>query len=201
MRLRASRRKRRRAALLRAARGCRNLRPRACAAYRNRMATAHARIRVLPSALLAAGALSACVVVPVDPRTGQPYPAAAVARGAARHGGHATAAARSAPQPTLLNVRLYPASGAGQRGRHAGRHRARCFHTGRGTFSVGYRRDTCKGERVASRVGGATPGAASPTPGAARHQAVRVPDQRVNAGQGTGSCLFGRRLPPDAFRP
>lgn len=139
--------------------------------------------RLAFSALLAAGALSACVVVPVDPRTGQPYPAAS------REGGSVTVVTPppppAAPQPTLLNVRLYPANAQANAG---GMLVATVLdvHTGRGTFSVGYLGDTLQGE--ATRVGGARRGIANAW--GPRGISVQCDYQISAPGQGTGSCLF-----------
>ena len=141
------------------------------------------RSRLVFSALLAAGALSACVVVPVDPRTGQPYPAAS------REGGSVTVVTPppppAAPQPTLLNVRLYPANAQANAG---GMLVATVLdvHTGRGTFIVGYLGDTLQGE--ATRVGGARRGIANAW--GPRGISVQCDYQISAPGQGTGSCLF-----------
>jgi len=139
--------------------------------------------RLVLSILLAAGALSACVVVPVDPRTGQPYPAAS------REGGSVTVVTPppppAAPQPTLLNVRLYPANAQANAG---GMLVATVLdvHTGRGTFSVGYLGDTLQGE--ATRVSGSRRGIANAW--GPRGISVQCDYQISAPGQGTGSCLF-----------
>jgi hypothetical protein len=93
-------------------------------------------------ATLAGAALCGCVVVPLDPRTGQPYPPHAAP--------HVTVVSPPAPpQPAVLTARLYPANAAAQR---AGLLTALVVDQqgGRGSFSVGYLGETLQGE--ASRV-------------------------------------------------
>lgn len=106
-----------------------------------------ARRSRLAAAAGAALALAACYVIPVDPRTGQPYPTAV------RDGGYAqapTAAAipLPAPQPTLptqLSVRLYPLNAQANT---AGLLSAQVVdnNAGHGSFSVPYRGDLLQGE-------------------------------------------------------
>ena len=94
--------------------------------------------------------LTACYVVPIDPRTGQPYPPAAYA---ARENAHVTVVAPAAPaappQPGLLSVRLYPLNPQANQG---GLLTAVVVdsHTGRGSFTLAYLGDTLQGE--ATRV-------------------------------------------------
>ncbi len=108
------------------------------------------RFRSIAATLAAAALLSACYVVPIDPRTGQPYPAAA-----SREGGGVTVLTppvpAAPPQPGLLNVRLYPLNAQANQG---GLLNATVVdsHTGRGTFSLAYLGDTLQGE--ATRVDG-----------------------------------------------
>ena len=112
-----------------------------------------ARRSRLAAAAGAALALAACYVIPVDPRTGQPYPTAV------RDGGYApapTAAAipLPAPQPTLptiLSVRLYPLNAQANT---AGLLSAQVVdnNAGRGSFSVPYLGDLLQGE--STRVDG-----------------------------------------------
>ncbi len=115
------------------------------------MHTASSRHRIRPTfaALASAAALSACVVVPVDPRTGQPYPAPA-----AREGGSSVTivnppAPAAPPQPAVLSVRLYPLNAQANAG---GLLNATVVdgHSGRGSFSLAYLGDTLQGE--ATRV-------------------------------------------------
>jgi hypothetical protein len=91
----------------------------------------------------------------------------------------------AAPQPTLLNVRLYPANAQANAG---GMLVATVLdvHTGRGTFSVGYLGDTLQGE--ATRVGGSRRGIANAW--GPRGISVQCDYQISAPGQGTGSCLF-----------
>lgn len=109
------------------------------------------RLPLLAACAAAMVALSACYVVPLDPRTGQPYPAATPAR----DGGSVTIVAppapASPPQPGLLNVRLYPLNPQANQG---GLLSAIVIdsHTGRGSFSLAYLGDTLQGE--ATRVDG-----------------------------------------------
>lgn len=110
------------------------------------------RIPALAAGLLAAATLSACYVVPVDPRTGQPYPPP-------REAGHGhpspsvailtPPASPAPPQPSVLSARLYPLNPQAHQG---GMLTAMVVdnHTGRGSFTLSYRGDALQGE--ASRV-------------------------------------------------
>jgi hypothetical protein len=113
--------------------------------------------RSLPLAAiaLAAAALSACVVVPLDPKTGQPYghgpaspPVVVVQQPAAAPG-------TAAPTWTTVNVRLYPVN---EVARQAGLLAAIVTDnsTGRGSFSVNYLGQSMQGE--ATRVDRSYPG-------------------------------------------
>lgn len=107
------------------------------------------RLPLLAACAAALVALSACYVVPLDPRTGQPYPASA------RDGGSVTVvtppAPAAPPQPGLLQVRLYPLNAQANQG---GMLSAIVVdsHTGRGSFTLAYLGDNLQGE--ASRVDG-----------------------------------------------
>ena len=107
------------------------------------------RLPLLAACAAAVAALSACYVVPLDPRTGQPYPAPA------REGGSVTVvtppAPAAPPQPGLPNVRLYPLNPQANQG---GMLNAIVVdsHTGRGSFTLAYLGDTLQGE--ATRVDG-----------------------------------------------
>jgi hypothetical protein len=97
-------------------------------------------------------ALSACIVVPIDPRTGQPYPAATRDAGNAAvsaPGAALPAVAATATAPTLLNVRLYPLNTQANKG---GLLTAQVLdnNAGHGTFAVPYLGDLLQGE--SSRV-------------------------------------------------
>jgi hypothetical protein len=107
---------------------------------------------MLLSATIAA-ALSACVVVPVDPRTGHPYPIHA--HDAFGQPGPVTVITPPAavpgqpPQPSVLNARLYPLNEQANKG---GLLTAVVVdsNTGHGTFTMAYLGDTMQGE--ATRV-------------------------------------------------
>jgi len=94
---------------------------------------------------LASASLTACYVVPIDPRTGQAYPTP-VAR---EPQGVATLIvpppAAAPPQPTTLSVRLYPVNAQANKG---GLINAIVVdnNAGHGTFSVPYLGDTLTGE-------------------------------------------------------
>lgn len=131
---------------------------------------------------LPALALAACVVVPIDPRTGQPYPVVA-------EPGRATTvvlpAAPSAPTPNVLGARLYPLN---EQANQAGMLTAVVVdsHGGRGTFTVAYRGDSLQGE--ATRVGGGQRGIANAYgPKGFNAQCEYV---LTAPSQGTGTCVF-----------
>ena len=100
-------------------------------------------------ALVLSSSLAACVVVPVDPRTGMPYP-------------HTPVSAQSQPVPVVpalplastIGVRLYPlndmAAASGMLNATVVDH-----HSGKGSFSLNYRGDILQGE--ATRVDGGYP--------------------------------------------
>lgn len=122
-----------------------------CRASKARMSTS--RTRALVFASLAALGLSACYVVPIDPRTGQGYPIAP----ADKYGSGPTSsvtvvtppAAPAPPQPTVLSARLYPLNPQANKG---GMLTATVVdhNTGRGSFTLAYLGDTLQGE--ATRV-------------------------------------------------
>jgi hypothetical protein len=83
-------------------------------------------------------ALSACVVVPVDPRTGQPYPypyPTASSDGGSRTTVVMPPAAPAPPQQSVLTARLYPLNVQANKG---GLLNAVVVdqHTGRGSFTL-----------------------------------------------------------------
>jgi hypothetical protein len=103
------------------------------------------------AAAVAVSALSACVVVPVDPRTGQPYPTPAPAPSPSYP---ASVTVISPPpsspaQPTVLTARLYPLNAQANK---AGMLTALVVdqQSGRGNFSLSYLGENLQGE--ASRV-------------------------------------------------
>jgi hypothetical protein len=110
---------------------------------------------VLSIPLLAAAALSACVVVPVDPKTGAPYGQAPQPQVVVVQQQPATAAASITPQLTTLNARLYPVNDTA---RNAGLLNATVLDngSGRGSFTVNYLRQALQGE--ATRVDRNYPG-------------------------------------------
>lgn len=162
--------------------------------------------RALPI-VLAAG-LVACVMVPVDPRTGQPYPVAPAPHG---HGAPQVTVVQSPPPaappgPAVLTARLYPLNApAGQAGMltamvvdHQG---------GRSSFSVSYQGDTLQGEatrvdggyaafgRVHDEVLGRTPRAFGGQRGIANGYGSRGTSTQceyvmTGPAMGTGVCLF-----------
>ena len=148
-----------------------------------------------------ASSLAACVVVPVDPRTGLLYP-------------HAPASAQvhtMPPMPTVplastIGVRLYPlndiAGASGMLNATVVDH-----HSGKGSFSLNYRGDTLQGEatrvdggypafgRLHDDVLGRSPRAFSGQRGianAAGPRGVNAQCEYVISGpaRGTGVCLF-----------
>ena len=98
--------------------------------------------------------LGACVVVPVDPRTGQPYPYSyptAGTDGVPRTTVIMPPASPAPPQQSVLTARLYPLNVQANKG---GLLNAVVVdqHTGRGSFTLAYQGETLQGE--ATRVDG-----------------------------------------------
>jgi hypothetical protein len=121
------------------------LRPAACAAMQKASMSRSPIAWTLLLAAVASG--TACVVVPVDPRTGQPYPA---------HPGSTSVtvvnpAPAAPPAAAVLSARLYPLNAAAGK---AGMLTALVVDQqgGRGSFNVGYLGDMLQGE--ATRVDG-----------------------------------------------
>jgi hypothetical protein len=101
---------------------------------------------------LATAGLSACMVVPLDPRTGQPYPVHVHDTGPQPAAVTMVAPAPGvAPQPTVLNARLYPLNAQANKG---GLLTAVVVdgHAGRGSLTLAYLGDTLQGE--ATRIDG-----------------------------------------------
>jgi len=93
--------------------------------------------------LAIAGSLSACYVLPIDPRTGQPYPPT-VRDGYV--GAQVPLQITAVPvAPALVDVRLYPLNTQANKG---GLLKAQVFdnNAGHGTFTVSYLGDTLQGE-------------------------------------------------------
>lgn len=153
-----------------------------------------------------AATLGACVLVPVDPRTGQPYPGHPdLAHG---HGTTVTVvpAAPAPLAPMVLTARLYPLNDQANR---AGLLTAVVVdqHGGRGSFSISYGGDTLQGEatrvdngyaafgRVHAEVLGASPRAFTGQRGIANGFGGRGVNAQceyliTGPGIGTGACLF-----------
>jgi len=154
-------------------------------------------------AVAAAGlALSACYVVPIDPRTGQPYPPTSRESVNVSSGYSVPAAAPAVPAqppaPTLINVRLYPLNAQANKG---GLLSAQVVdnNAGHGSFTVPYLGDTLQGE--STRVDASYPSfGASPRTVTGRRGVANAHGSRgVNAqceyvltgpGSGTGVCQF-----------
>ena len=154
---------------------------------------------------LLGASLGACVVVPIDPRTGQPYPYPG--NEPARSSTTVVMPAPSAPAASVLGARLYPLTAQANKG---GLLNALVVdtHSGRGTISLGYLGDTLQGEatrvdagygawgRVHAEVlGTAQPPRASGQRGIANAfgtKGVSAQCEYLITGptQGTGVCLF-----------
>ena len=166
------------------------------------MPTLSTALRLLPLAL-AASAMTACVVVPVDPRTGQPigYP---LPDSTPR-----TTVLMSpppAPAPAVLTARLYPLNPQANK---SGALTALVIDQqgGRGTFSVGYAGETLQGQatrvdngyaafgRIHSDILGVGERRYSGQRGIANAAGTRGLSAQCEylitaPGQGTGVCLF-----------
>jgi hypothetical protein len=164
------------------------------------------RLHAVSAAALLAASLAACIVVPIDPRTGQPYPLPP-ADGSARSSTVVMPPMPTAPPgPSVITARLYPLNEPANQG---GLLNAVIVdsHTGRGTLTVSYRGDTLQGEasrvdnsyaafgRVYAEVLGT---AARPTSGhrgivnavGARGVSAQCEYVMTSPSQGTGVCLF-----------
>ncbi len=157
------------------------------------------------SALTAATALSACVVLPLDPQTGQPY---------VHHSAQAPHVVTvmqppsmpPVPQQVVLTARLYPLNAQANK---AGLLTAVVVdhQGGRGSFTVGYLGDALQGEatrvdagyaafgRVHQEVLGPTPRAFSGQRGIANGFGGKGVNAQceyliTGPGIGTGACLF-----------
>jgi hypothetical protein len=159
--------------------------------------------RLASAASLALVALSACVVVPLDPRTGQPVvyaPHTPVSRDLPY------VAPAPPPAPTVLTARLYPLN---ERANRAGALTATVIDlaSGRGRFTVVYGGDTLQGEatrvehgyaafgRVHDEVLGRAARAYAGQRGIANAAGARGVSAQCEylfsaPGQGTGVCRF-----------
>jgi len=175
-----------------------------------RAALRAASLSAVAAALLA---LSACYVVPVDPRTHQPYPTPS--RETVNAPAYSMPAATPAPspaivgqppQPTLVNVRLYPLNAQANKG---GLLQAQVVdnNIGRGTFTVPYLGDLLQGEStrvdagypsfgiVHQQVLGAAPRTVTGRRGVANAHGARGVNAQceyvlTGPGLGTGVCQF-----------
>jgi hypothetical protein len=156
--------------------------------------------------LLAAAALSACVIVPVDPKTGQPYGHAPQPQVVVVQQPTASPApASTAPQWTTVSARLYPVNDAA---RGAGLLQATVIDngTGRGSFTVNYQGQALQGEatrvdrnypgfgQILSQVQGGTgwvqaAGQRGIANAANNSHSMRCEYLFTAAGQGTGACV------------
>lgn len=158
---------------------------------------------------LSAALLSACYVVPIDPRTGQAYPIAAPYPhdGApARVTVIAPPVALGAPLQSVLTARMYPLNAQANSG---GLLSAVVVdnHTGRGSFTLVYLGDTLQGEatrvdagyapfgRIHNEVFGPLPRSFSGRRGIANGFGARGVNAQceylvTGPGMGTGACVF-----------
>lgn len=157
--------------------------------------------------LVAASTLSACYIVPLDPRTGQPYPAARDPQAAPGSVAILTPPPPPAPpQPSVMSARLYPLNPQANKG---GLLNATVVdrHDGRGTFTLTYLGDTLQGEatrveasyaaygRIHTEVLGASPRSYAGRRGIANAYGpkgvnVQCEYQVTGPTMGTGACLF-----------
>lgn len=106
--------------------------------------------RVAVAVAIAASTLGACYVIPIDPRTAQPYPQTTMRDGYT--GAQVPVQIAALPvAPALVDVRLYPLNTQANKG---GLLKAQVFdnNAGHGSFTVSYLGDTLQGE--STRVDG-----------------------------------------------
>ena len=154
-------------------------------------------------------ALAGCYVLPIDPRTGQPYPPAgrdASAGPAYPSAGAAAPAMPAAPVSTQLSVRLYPVNAQANT---AGLLAAQVVdnNAGHGSFSVPYLGDLLQGEStrvdasyaafggVYNQVLGPSPRSFTGRRGIANAHGARGVNAQceyvlTGPGSGTGVCRF-----------
>ena len=166
----------------------------------------HRPLAATAAALAIGAGLAGCYVVPIDTRTGQPYPMPT---------GTAPSTATAAPQPAVgaiatapavIPVRLYPLNAQANK---AGLLAAQVLdnNAGKGTFSVGYLGDTLQGEttrvdagyaafgRVHQQVLGTTARTFTGRRGIANAYGARGVNAQceyvlTGPGTGTGVCQF-----------
>jgi hypothetical protein len=160
-------------------------------------------VRFSVAATCAAG-LSACVVLPIDPATGRPYPV--VAEPATRTTVVMPPAPSAPPQASVISARLYPLNPIANKG---GLLTAVVVdqHTGRGSFTLAYQGDNLQGEATRvdnsyagfGRIHQEVLGTAARAPTGQRGIANAYGSKGVNAqceylmtstSQGTGVCLL-----------
>ena len=131
----------------------------------------------------AAAALAGCYIVPIDPRTGEPYPNALPPRSAEVV---PAIVVPQPPPPTMIGVRLYPLN---ERAAKAGLLQATVVddNAGRGRFSVVYAGDLLQGESTRVDAGYASFG--------------RVLDEVLGRPQGAPRPTAGRRGIANAYGP
>jgi hypothetical protein len=145
------------------------------------IAASDSRRHIITAAAVAVsvGCVSACYIIPVDPRTGQPYPTAGRDPGPV---GATAVVGAVAPVPSVIPVRLYPVNAQANK---AGLLTAQVLdnNAGHGTFSVAYLGDTLQGETT--RVD------ASYTAFGRIHQQVLGPSPRALSGRRGIANAFG----------
>ena len=175
-----------------------------------RPASSHRLPHALLAAVVGASVLSACYVVPIDPRTGQPYPPIGSRDPSGPSSITMLPIAPAPAQPTMLSVRLYPVNAQANKG---GMLTATVVdnNAGHGSFSVAYLGDTLQGEstrvdagyaafgRIHDEVLGRPVGSTQRSFSGRRGVANAYGSKGVNAqceylitgpGMGTGACLF-----------
>ena len=153
--------------------------------------------------------LAACYVIPIDPRTGQPYPSTVQEGQTSPATPLPTATPLPVPVaavPTLINVRLYPVNAQANK---AGLLTAQVVdnNAGHGTFTVPYLGDTLQGEstrvdanyeafgRIYQQVLGPSPRTFAGRRGIANAFGARGVNAQceyvlTGPGAGTGVCQF-----------
>jgi hypothetical protein len=165
------------------------------------------RVSLVALSTAVAASLSACYVVPIDLRTGQPYPLPNQNSSAGGSGVTVISPAPSAaPQPNVLTVRLYPVNAQANKG---GLLSAVVVdnNAGHGSFTVSYLSDTLQGEstrvdagyaaygRIHDEVLGRSPRSYSGRRGVANAYGAKGVNAQceyliTGPGAGTGVCAF-----------
>lgn len=131
-------------------------------------------------------ALSACVLVPVDSRTGLPLNLPPPQAPTPNQVTVVTSPAAAAPAAIVLSARLYPLNDVAQR---AGVLNATIVNqqNGRGTITLGYLGDTLQGEATRD-AGNSRKGIANAA--GTRGVSAQCDYQLSGTGLGTGACSF-----------